>query len=94
VLPESGSGKRTVAFSLLSPSGERKNPARLGMQVQVVPLEFRSLFDRLMQTKQYDGCVAGLASFDADPNSYIKVWLSSRPTHFWNPSQAHPARPW
>jgi peptide/nickel transport system substrate-binding protein len=62
--------------------------------VQVVPLEFRSLLDRVTQTKEYDACVMGIASFDADPNSDINVWLSSGGTHLWNPSQAHPATPW
>jgi len=67
---------------------------QLGMRVQVVPLEFRSLLDRVTQTKEYDACVLGVASFDADPNSDINVWLSSGGTHLWNPSQAHPATPW
>ncbi|PYU20425.1 MAG: hypothetical protein DMG32_22400 [Acidobacteria bacterium] len=67
---------------------------QLGMRVQVVPLEFRSLVDRVMQTKEYDACVLGLVSFDADPNSDMTVWLSSGGTHLWNPSQAHPATPW
>jgi peptide/nickel transport system substrate-binding protein len=60
----------------------------------VVALEFRSLIDRITQTKEYDACVLGLASFDADPNSDLNVWLSSGGTHLWNPSQAHPATPW
>jgi len=67
---------------------------QLGIRAQVVPLEFRSLLDRVNQTKDYDACVLGLASFDADPNSDINVWLSSGGTHLWNPSQAHPATSW
>ena len=67
---------------------------QLGMRVQVVPLEFRSLLDRVTQSKEYDACVMGIASYDADPNSDINVWLSSGGTHLWNPSQAHPATPW
>jgi peptide/nickel transport system substrate-binding protein len=67
---------------------------QLGMRVQVVPLEFRSLLDRVTQTREYDACVMGIASFDADPNSDLNVWLSSGGTHVWNPSQAHPSTPW
>jgi len=67
---------------------------QLGMRVQVVPLEFRSLLDRVTQTKEYDACIMGIASYDADPNSDINVWLSSGGTHLWNPSQSHPATPW
>ena len=67
---------------------------QLGMHVQVVPLEFRSLIDRVTQTKEYDACLLGLVSFDADPNPDLNVWLSSGGTHLWNPSQSHPATTW
>jgi len=67
---------------------------QLGMRVQVVPLEFRSLLDRVTQTREYDACVLGIVGGDADPNSDINVWLSSGGTHLWNPSQAHPATAW
>jgi peptide/nickel transport system substrate-binding protein len=98
------SGRKPVEFSILTSSSnaDRAKMAallqddlkQLGMRVQVVPLEFRSLLDRVTQTKEYDACVMGIASFDADPNSDINVWLSSGGTHLWNPSQAHPATPW
>jgi peptide/nickel transport system substrate-binding protein len=98
------SGGKPVEFSILTSSSnaDRAKMAallqddlkQLGMRVQVVPLEFRSLLDRVTQKKEYDACVMGIASFDADPNSDINVWLSSGGTHLWNPSQAHPATPW
>jgi peptide/nickel transport system substrate-binding protein len=95
---------KPVEFSILTSStnADRAKMAALiqddlkqiGMRVQVVPLEFRSLLDRVTQTKEYDACVMGIASFDADPNSDINVWLSSGGTHLWNPTQAHPGTPW
>jgi peptide/nickel transport system substrate-binding protein len=95
---------KPVEFSILTSSSnaDRSKMAallqddlkQLGMRVQVVPMEFRSLLDRVAQTKEYDACVMGIASYDADPNSDINVWLSSGGTHLWNPSQAHPATPW
>jgi len=98
------SAGKTVEFSILTSSsnGDRTKMAaiiqddlkELGMHVQVVPLEFRSLIDRVTQTKEYDACVLGLASFDADPNSDLNVWLSNGGTHLWNPSQTHPATRW
>ncbi len=100
----SDSDGKPVEFSILTSSSnaDRSKMAaliqddlkQLGMRVQVVPLEFRSLLDRLTQTKDYDACVMGIASLDADPNTDINVWLSSGGTHLWNPSQAHPATPW
>ena len=95
---------KPVEFSILTSStnADRAKMAallqddvkQLGMRVQVVPLEFRSLLDRVTQTKEYDVCIMGIASYDADPNSDINVWLSSGGTHLWNPSQPHPATPW
>ena len=98
------SDRKPVEFSILTSSSnaDRAKMAtliqddlkQLGMRAQVVPLEFRSLLDRVTQTKEYDACVMGIASFDADPNSDINVWLSSGGTHLWNPSQARPATAW
>jgi peptide/nickel transport system substrate-binding protein len=67
---------------------------QLGMHVNVVPLELRSLIDRVTGTKEYDACVLGVASFDADPNSELNVWLSSGGMHLWNPAESHPATQW
>ena len=66
----------------------------VGMKVQVVPLELRSLIDRVTQSKEYDACILGIASYDADPNSDLNVWLSTGGMHLWNPSQAHAGTPW
>ena len=98
------SDAKPVEFSILvsSSSAERTKMAtlleddlkQLGIRAQVVPLEFRSLIDRVTQTKQYETCLLGLVSFDADPNADLNVWLSSGGTHLWNPSQAHPATTW
>ena len=95
---------KPVEFSILTSSSnaDRAKMAaliqddlkQLGMRVQVVPLEFRSLLDRITQTKEYEACVMGIVSLDADPNSDVNVWLSSGGTHLWNPSQARPATPW
>ena len=95
---------KPVEFSILTSStnADRSKMAtllqddlkQLGMRVQVVPMEFRSLLDRVTQTKEYDACIMGIASYDADPNSDINVWLSSGGTHLWNPSQPHPGTPW
>lgn len=95
---------KPVEFSILTSSSnaDRSKMAtliqadlkQLGLNVQVAPLEFRSLLDRVMQTKEYDACLLGLGSFDADPNSDINVWLSRGGNHLWNPSQTHPATAW
>jgi peptide/nickel transport system substrate-binding protein len=89
ILTSSSNADRTKMATLL-----QEDLKQLGMRVQVVPLEFRSLLDRVTQTKEYDACLLGLASFDADPNTDLNVWLSSGGTHLWNPSQSHPSTTW
>jgi peptide/nickel transport system substrate-binding protein len=64
------------------------------MRVNVVPLEFRSLVERIQSTREYEGCILSLASPDADPNPDMAVWLSSGGNHLWNPGQKTPATPW
>src|SRR5258708_30214808 len=98
------SDAKAVEFSILSSSSnaDRTKMAtliqddlkQLGIRAQVVPMEFRSLIDRVTQTKEYDACILGLVSFDADPTPDLNVWLSSGGTHLWNPGQAHPATVW
>jgi len=89
IITSSSSAERTKMATLI-----QDDLRQLGMRVQIVPLEFRSLIERVTQTKEYDACVLGLASFDADPNSDLNVWLSSGGTHLWNPEQTRPATPW
>lgn len=68
--------------------------AQLGMSVHVVPLEFRTVVDRVFQTHDYEACVQGLVGGDADPNGDMNVWLSSGSTHLWNMHESKPATPW
>jgi peptide/nickel transport system substrate-binding protein len=98
------SDAKPVGFSILTSStnADRTKMAtliqddlkQLGIRAQVVPTEFRSLIDRVTQTREYEACILGLVSFDADPTPEMNVWLSSGGTHLWNPSQAHPATAW
>lgn len=67
---------------------------RLGIRVDIVPLEPRSLYDRVLTTRKYEAAILGMANQDADPNVDINLWMSSGGTHVWNPSQAKPATPW
>src|SRR5204862_2752551 len=64
IITSSSNADRTKMAALI-----QDDLKQLGMRVQVVPLEFRSLLDRVTQTKEYDACVLGIASFDADSNS-------------------------
>jgi peptide/nickel transport system substrate-binding protein len=97
------SGKR-VEFSILasSSSPERVKMAaliqddlkNLGIRVQIVSLEFRALLDRILNSREYEACILGLVSGDADPNPEMNVWLSSGGSHLWNPGQKEPMTSW
>ena len=95
---------RKVEFSILASASnpERVQTAtliqadlqQLGMRVDLVPLDTRSLLDRVQRTHEFDTCILSLASSDADPNVAMNVWLSSGSSHMWHPEEASPATPW
>lgn len=68
--------------------------AGLGIQVNVVPLDFRAMLDRVFQTFDYEAAVMGLGGGDPDPNPEMNVWLSSGATHLWHLNEIHPATNW
>jgi peptide/nickel transport system substrate-binding protein len=68
--------------------------SHLGMQVHVVPLEFRALIDRVFQSFDYDAAIMGLGGGDADPNPEMNVWMSNGTSHLWNLGETQPASAW
>ena len=93
-----------VQFSIIvNPSNQRRmrmativqeDLNRLGMEVHVVPLEFKSLMTRVLDSLDYEASMLGLQSGDADPNPEIGVWTSGGGTHVWAPTETQPATPW
>jgi peptide/nickel transport system substrate-binding protein len=68
--------------------------SHLGMQVHIVPLDFRAMIDRVFQSFDYEAAIMGLGGGDADPNPEMNVWLSSGSSHLWNLGETNPATPW
>jgi peptide/nickel transport system substrate-binding protein len=66
----------------------------LGMQVHQVPMDFRSIGERVQRTRQFETALLALATPDADPNPDLAVYLSSGGNHLWNPLQKSPATEW
>lgn len=97
-------GNEAVEFSIITNAGNaartqiativQSDLAQLGMQVQVVRLESRSLLDRIFTSHDYEACVLGLVSGDADPNPEMNVWLSNGSMHLWNLAERQPEWPW
>jgi peptide/nickel transport system substrate-binding protein len=68
--------------------------AHLGMQVHIVPLEFRALIDRVFQSFDYDAAIMALGGGDADPNPEMNVWAYSGTSHLWHLGETQPATDW
>ncbi|MGB7131142.1 MAG: ABC transporter substrate-binding protein [Candidatus Sulfotelmatobacter sp.] len=66
----------------------------LGIQVEVVPLDFHSVLDRIFQTHDYEAAVLGLGAGDVDPSAEMNVWMSSGNDHVWDLGESHPATTW
>jgi peptide/nickel transport system substrate-binding protein len=67
---------------------------RLGINVQVVPLDFHSVLDRIFRTRDYEAAILGLDEGDVDPDSQMNVWMSSGSDHLWDIGETHPATSW
>jgi peptide/nickel transport system substrate-binding protein len=97
-------GGRPVEFSLITNSGNKvrermsamiqQDLEKIGIKLNLVSLDFRSLIERISQTSRYEACLLGLTNVDLDPNGQMNVWLSSSSNHQWYPNQKKPATPW
>jgi peptide/nickel transport system substrate-binding protein len=65
----------------------------IGIEVTLVPLELRTMLDRISKTYEYEAAIMALADGDTDPNSEMNVWTSQGSTHVWNLTP-HTLLPW
>jgi peptide/nickel transport system substrate-binding protein len=68
--------------------------ARLGIKVQVAPIEFQALTARWQQSKDYDAILLGTTVTEPDPSSYVNYLISSSPTRPWQPKKPAPTDAW
>ena len=90
-------------FSLITQKGNtalekgaafiRDELKKVGVAVDVVPLEVGALVDR-MTKGDYDALYFRFLTTDTDPAMNMDFWLSSGGAHVWNMEQAVPATPW
>ncbi|MBZ5656296.1 MAG: ABC transporter substrate-binding protein [Acidobacteriia bacterium] len=95
---------RPVEFSIVTSSSNAQRMkmatliqddlSQLGMQVHVVPLDFRTVIDRVFQSFDYEAAIMALGGGDADPNPEMNVWLSNGSTHLWHMNESQPATAW
>jgi peptide/nickel transport system substrate-binding protein len=89
IIASASSNQRTQMATMI-----QQDLKELGIRVQVVPLEFRAMLDRVLQTHDYEAALMGLGGVDVDPNSQLNVWLSSGDDHFWHLGETQPATAW
>lgn len=93
-----------VELTLIVPAENepRKNMAtviqqdlgKLGIKLQVVPLEFGEFSRRVNQSFDYEIAIFGTSATEPDASSYANFLKSDSTAHQWNPKQAKPATEW
>ena len=93
-----------VEFTLLVPAENeprklmaaviQEDLAKLGMSMQVVPLDFQGINERWNSTFDYDAILSGVSLTAIDPTSFVGFLPSNGVAHQWRPKQAQPATEW
>lgn len=93
-----------VEFTLLVPAENEQRKliaavvqedlAKLGIKMQVAPIENANIAGRWSKTFDYDALLFGLSVSGIDPISYATFLLSSAAVHQWQPNQKTPATEW
>lgn len=68
--------------------------SKLGIRLQVAPIEFGELTRRVSQSFDYDAALLGTSPSEPDPSAYANVLRSSSPFNQWHPKQPKPATAW
>jgi len=93
-----------VEFSLLVPAESeprklmaaviQEDLAKLGIRMQVVPIEFAAVTNAWTKSYEYDAILLGLSVTDLEPSTYANLMLSSGDAHQWRPNQKSPSTEW
>ncbi|HEY6217965.1 MAG TPA: ABC transporter substrate-binding protein [Pyrinomonadaceae bacterium] len=93
-----------VEFSLMVPAESeprklmaaviQEDLAKLGIKMQIVPIEFTAVTNAWTKSHEYDAILLGLSVTDLEPSTYANLLLSSGDAHQWKPHQKSPATEW
>ena len=94
----------TVEFSVVTGAGNKprermaammqEDLTKIGIKLNVVPLDFGSLIERITRTQDYEACLLGLTNLALGPDAQMNVWISSGDNHQWNPREKRPETAW
>ena len=93
-----------VEFSLMFPAENeprklmaaviQEDLAKLGIKMNVVPVEANAMGAAANETYEYEALLFGLTVSGIEPTTYANFLLSGADTHQWQPSQKTPATEW
>lgn len=67
---------------------------KLGINMQVAPLDLKSVTERWSTTFDYDAILMGTSQTGTDPSGFATFLKSSGTAHQWRPKQPSPATEW
>ena len=95
---------KPARFTLMTQKGQtplergsaviRDELKKIGLVVDVVPLEGNALVARFLSGERYDAIYFHVGTSDTDPAINPDFWLSSGTSHVWNLAQKTPATAW
>ncbi len=98
-----GSGNR-LSFTLIVPAENeprklmaaviQEDLAKLGIDMQIAPIDFQGAGERWSTTFDYDALLMGLSQTGTDPSGFSSFLKSSGSVHQWRPRQETPATEW
>jgi peptide/nickel transport system substrate-binding protein len=93
-----------VEFTIIAPAGNeirvksaiviQEDLKKLGMNVQVAPIENAQLSARINASYDYEAVLFGTSASEPDPSSYTDMLRSGSAQHLWHPQQTKPATEW
>ena len=93
-----------VAFTLVVPAENeprkltaaviQEDLAKLGIKMEVAPVEFQNVNERWSKSLDYDAILLGLSLTDVEPSSFANFLRSDAAAHQWCPEQKTPATEW
>jgi len=99
-----GPGGGRVRFTLLTNANNpyrvkaaavmQEDLARIGVEMNLVPVDYASLIGRIIRTFDYNACLFSIEFTDPDPSAELPLWQSGSPFHVWHPAQDEPSTPW
>jgi peptide/nickel transport system substrate-binding protein len=72
----------------------KDNLAKIGIRIEIQTLDIGDLYQRVVQSFDYEAMLFGFIPTDVEPDILTDLWYSHGSNHFWCPKQAKPHTTW